>query len=173
MVKRINDYLKRMTSAGQSKADFLRELPDLLLVEIEGTEGGGTDDVAVTARLTTGAIRSQSLATREARVFPLGGKDGVTLPAVVGRALHCGVAVEHQSVSKEHARLERDADGGLLLEDLESTNGTFVNSQRLAPKTKLAVRPDDAVRFGRASIFHALDPAGFQAYLDLLQRFGL
>ena len=92
---------------------------------------------------------------------------------VVGRALHCGVPVEHQSVSKEHARLERDADGALLLEDLESTNGTFVNSQRLTAKTKLKVRPDDAVRFGRASIFHALDPSGFHAYLDLLQRFGL
>jgi hypothetical protein len=169
-VKRINDYLKRL-AAGQTKADFVRELPDLLLVEIEGTEGGD-QDVAVTAKLTTGAIRSQSLATREARVFPLGGDDGVALPATIGRAHTCGITVDHPSVSKEHARAEHGPDG-LLLEDLGSTNGTFVNGQRLAPATKTAVRPDDAVRFGRASMYHLLDPNGFHAYLDLLQRFGL
>jgi hypothetical protein len=171
-VRRINDYLKRMAS-GQTKADFLRDLPDLLLVEIEGTEGGGgAEDVAVTARLTSNAIKSQSLASREAKVFPLGGKDGLTLPVAVGRALHCGIAIDHPSVSKEHARLEREK-GGLLVEDLGSTNGTFVNGQRLAASEKKTVRCDDAVRFGRASMFHLLDPAGFYSYLDLLQRFGL
>jgi hypothetical protein len=169
-VKRINDYLKRLAS-GQSKADFLRDLPDLLLVEIEGTEGGN-QDVAVTAKLTTGTVRSQSLATREARVFPLGGDDGVTLPTKIGRAHTCGITVDHPSVSKEHAVAER-GPGGLLLEDLGSTNGTFVNAQRLVTGTKTAVRPDDAVRFGRASMYHLLNPDGFHAYLDLLQRFGL
>ncbi len=168
-MKRINDYLGRL-AAGQTKADFMRDLPDLLLVEIEGTEGGDAD-VAVTARLTTGAVRSQSLATREARVFPLG-SDGVTLPASVGRAHHCAIVVEHPSVSKEHARVER-GEGGLVVEDLGSTNGTFVNGQKLAAHAKHKVRPDDAVRFGRASMYHLLDPAGFFAYLDLLQRFGL
>lgn len=170
-MKRIDHYLARL-SAGQTKADFVRGLPDLLLVEIEGTEGGNTD-VAVTAKLTTAAVRSQSLATREARVFPLGGPEGVSLPATVGRAPRCGLLVEHPSVSKEHARLERAPEGGLLVEDLGSTNGTFVNGQQLAAHAKHPVRPDDAVRFGRASMYHLLDPAGFLAYLELLQRFGL
>lgn len=170
-MKRINDYLGRL-AAGQSKADFVRDLPDLLLVEIEGTEGGNADDVAVTARLTTNAVRSQSLATREARVFPLGGRDGVKLPATVGRAHQCGIVVEHPSVSKEHARVERGA-AGLIVEDLGSTNGTFVNGQKLAAHASHEVRPDDALRFGRASMYHVLDPSGFVAYLDLLQRFGL
>ncbi len=169
-MKRINDYLARL-AAGQGKADFVRELPALLLVEIEGTEGGDAD-VAVTAKLTSNAVRSRSLASREARVFPLGGGDGVALPASVGRAHQCGVVVEHPSVSKEHARLDR-GDGGLVVEDLGSTNGTFVNGQKLAARVKHTVRPDDAVRFGRASMYHLLDPSGFFAYLDLLQRFGL
>lgn len=170
-MKRINDYLKRL-AAGQGKADFMGDLPDLLLVEIEGTEGGDAADVAVTAKLTTNALRSRSLATREARVFPLGGPGGVVLPASVGRAPHCGVAVEHPSVSKEHARLVRD-EGGLRVEDLGSTNGTFVNGQKVVEGAPHTMRPDDAVRFGRASMYHLLDPTGFHAYLDLLQRFGL
>lgn len=169
-MKRIDDYLQRLSAQGE--ADFVRGLPDLVLVEIEGSEGGKDQDPVVTAQMNTKALRSQSLATREARVFPLGGADGVALPATVGRVATCGLLVEHSSVSKQHARLER-AEGGLVVEDLGSTNGTFVNGQRVAAGVKQPVRPDDAVRFGRASMYHLLDPSGFRAYLGLLQRFGL
>ncbi|MCO5165082.1 MAG: FHA domain-containing protein [Planctomycetes bacterium] len=170
-MKRIDDYLQRLSARGE--AEFMRGLPDLLLVEIEGTEGGKDNDPVVTAQLNTNALRSQSLATREARVFPLGGDDGVALPTTVGRAAPSGVLVEHSSVSKQHARLERGGEGGLVVEDLGSTNGTFVNGQKVPVGVKHPVRPDDVVRFGRASMYHLLDPSGFRAYLDLLQRFGL
>ena len=80
--------------------------------------------------------------------------------------------VEHQSVSKEHARFSW-VKGNLSLEDLDSTNGTCVNGRQLEAKTVTPVRPDDGLRFGKAMGFHLMDPSGFFNYLKLLKRFGL
>jgi pSer/pThr/pTyr-binding forkhead associated (FHA) protein len=48
-------------------------------------------------------------------------------------------------VSRLHCRLTLPTDG-LLVEDLESTNGTFVNGERV---TKLLLRAGDALKVGR------------------------
>jgi ABC-type multidrug transport system ATPase subunit/pSer/pThr/pTyr-binding forkhead associated (FHA) protein len=62
-------------------------------------------------------------------------------------------------VSWNHARLTREADGRLILEDLGSTNGTSVNraSNRI---TRAEVRPDDHVFFGsfKLQVSRLLDP---------------
>jgi len=44
----------------------------------------------------------------------------------VGRAPGCGVSLQDTTVSQLHARVFR-RDGRLYVEDLGSTNGTFVN----------------------------------------------
>ena len=38
------------------------------------------------------------------------------------------------SVSRHHARLVREADGRLFIEDADSANGTFVNGDRILRK---------------------------------------
>jgi hypothetical protein len=48
----------------------------------------------------------------------------------VGRAAGCGVRVEDSYTSNIHARLFR-RDGSLWVEDLGSTNGTWVNAERV------------------------------------------
>jgi len=48
----------------------------------------------------------------------------------LGRSPSCNVVVEGERVSKVHARIERTRDQ-LLLEDLASVNGTFVNGTRV------------------------------------------
>lgn len=40
-------------------------------------------------------------------------------------------------ISRRHAILEPTVSGGVILEDLNSTNGTFVNGERLQGKTNL------------------------------------
>ena len=50
---------------------------------------------------------------------------------VIGRAPDCDVCLQHPSVSRYHALLERLPDG-LQLSDLRSVNGVFVDGQRLA-----------------------------------------
>jgi len=55
----------------------------------------------------------------------------------VGRAPGCGVRVEDSYTSNIHARLFR-REGALWLEDLGSTNGTWVNGERVAEPIKLS-----------------------------------
>jgi hypothetical protein len=79
------------------------------------------------------------------RTFPLGleGPADVT----IGRAVGCGLAFpEDTFVSQLHARLFR-TDGAWQIEDLGSTNGTFLNRDKVsAPR---ALRPGDQIQVGR------------------------
>jgi diguanylate cyclase (GGDEF)-like protein len=67
---------------------------------------------------------------------------------VVGRDTDAGFVVSRSSVSRQHARLFVDTDGNWWVEDLNSTNGTFVNEARLARSQQLT--DSDQVRFGDA-----------------------
>src|SRR4051812_18514470 len=53
-------------------------------------------------------------------------------------------------ISRVHARVFRDASGQLTVEDLGSTNGTFVNGNRISSATPL--RPGDQVRVGQTTL---------------------
>jgi pSer/pThr/pTyr-binding forkhead associated (FHA) protein len=55
----------------------------------------------------------------------------------VGRAAGCGVPIDYDAfASNLHARLYR-LDGDLWVEDLGSTNGTWVNTQRIIERTRI------------------------------------
>jgi pSer/pThr/pTyr-binding forkhead associated (FHA) protein len=65
----------------------------------------------------------------------------------VGRASGCGVSLAGDTfVSQLHARLYR-RDGRLWVEDLGSTNGTFVNSKKVS--SPMSLRRGDRVQVGR------------------------
>jgi hypothetical protein len=63
----------------------------------------------------------------------------------IGRDSRCDLAIDHMTVSRIHARLERTPDGWVL-KDLSSTNGTRVNGWRV--RGQVTVRAGDVVRFG-------------------------
>ena len=70
------------------------------------------------------------------------------LQYIVGRDSEAGLVVSRSSVSRQHARLYADDGGGWWVEDLSSTNGTFVNETRVTRPSQLA--DSDQVRFGDA-----------------------
>lgn len=51
-------------------------------------------------------------------------------PTTVGRAAECDICLPSSGVSRLHARL-RPLDYGVEIEDLKSTNGSFLNGQRI------------------------------------------
>lgn len=61
------------------------------------------------------------------RLVPLQGRQ------VVGRGENCDVVLEATEVSRRHAVLEVSA-GGVVVEDMDSSNGTFVNGERVRKK---------------------------------------
>jgi adenylate cyclase len=63
---------------------------------------------------------------------------------IVGRTEESTVRVLHKSLSRKHARLELDG-GRILLQDLDSKNGTFVNEARVE---RCELREGDSFRCG-------------------------
>jgi hypothetical protein len=65
------------------------------------------------------------------------------------------LVLEDPEVSRRHAVLRRSGES-VIVEDLSSTNGTFVNGERIrSPRT---VRPGDELRVGRTTLEVESDP---------------
>ena len=84
-------------------------------------------------------------AAGEDHALDLAGKGTIT----IGRDQSCDVRLSQPTVSKQHARIVTTADGhGRAIEDLGSTNGTFVNGERVVPGAPRVLKPDDEIRVG-------------------------
>jgi hypothetical protein len=71
----------------------------------------------------------------------------------IGRAPDCDVVIDESTVSKRHARVDWSGTAATL-EDLGSSNGTFVNGTRLSRPATL--RDNDAVDLGGVQVFFLL-----------------
>jgi hypothetical protein len=67
-------------------------------------------------------------------------------PVVLGRAADADLVLEDEQVSGHHARVSPTAGGRAIVEDLGSTNGTFVNDHEL--QGPAAIDPDDELLVG-------------------------
>jgi hypothetical protein len=63
---------------------------------------------------------------------------------LLGREDHCDVRLDNATVSRRHARLLY-RDGHWVVQDLDSTNGTFVNGARVH---RSELRPGDRLHLG-------------------------
>lgn len=95
--------------------------------------------------------------------YPVG-RDGV----VVGRSLEAVLRLDSDGVSRFHARLEHSKQGLLVLSDLGSSNGTYVNGRRLEQPEPL--NDGDRVRFGpRASFVVRYGVGGGAETVEIVQ----
>jgi pSer/pThr/pTyr-binding forkhead associated (FHA) protein len=67
----------------------------------------------------------------------------------IGRAVENDIVVTGRRVSREHARVRR-AGRRVLLEDLSSANGTFLNDERVLTPAEL--REGDAITIGEVTL---------------------
>lgn len=72
------------------------------------------------------------------------------LPLTIGKMEGCvDNVISDKSISRIHCRFSKNADGRILLRDLNSTNGTFKNGLRLTPQEDSFIEEGDEVRIGR------------------------
>ena len=71
-----------------------------------------------------------------------------TQPLSIGRAPDNDIQVDNLAVSSHHAKIMNEA-GKLVVEDLNSMNGTFVNNQRVK---RVTLKPGDIVLVGKHTI---------------------
>lgn len=82
------------------------------------------------------------------KIYPASGLEGpIELgdrPVILGRDSDCDIELPDSSVSERHAKIEPLGEG-YLLKDLQTTNGTFINEDRIESQ---ALRAGDTIRIG-------------------------
>jgi hypothetical protein len=86
----------------------------------------------------------------------------------LGRSRRCDLVVKDPTVSRVHAEIRMEEER-VLLQDLDSTNGTFVNDIRT--ETEFVV-PGDRIRLGSAELEMCLDRCATEVYAELQKNEG-
>jgi hypothetical protein len=128
-----------------------------------GVGDGGNDDdggqprIEQTAVFIVPVIESPRATLREIRSdgssqsFVVDGR-----PLTIGRGLDNGLVVADSRASRHHARIH-GRQGALLLSDLGSTNGSWVNDRRIQ---EIALGEGDRIRIGdTVLVVESMDPA--------------
>lgn len=88
----------------------------------------------------------------------------------IGRAQNNDVILQDGAVSKFHAYVVAKPGGALTLTDQNSTNGTFLDEQKLVPDRAATLADAAVVRFGPSlrAVFYTA--AGLRRYLEQFRR---
>ena len=138
-----NELLQDMVSAGESTEDVARKAEEAADVALaEGAQGSPPMLVLV----RNGQVSDIELA--------------LDLPAVIGRAdstsgpigVDLSPYVEAGYVSRKHAQITLE-DGAFMLEDLGSSNGTFIMREQFERIEKAEIVDGDEIAFGNARFF--------------------
>lgn len=162
MLERIKPYL--MTVQSDDRASFVRSHPDPVFVvlpfsqKIEDTGvvtlvGAGKEPTLT----SIGPVRKRSGANRLAGMI------------TIGRTHNNDIEIKASDISKTHAYVLKKGDSCQLV-DSGSTNGTFVGSRRLAPRTeRVPLNSGDKVNFANVHTIY-YSPDDFYGFLhDLYQ----
>jgi pSer/pThr/pTyr-binding forkhead associated (FHA) protein len=69
-------------------------------------------------------------------------------PLVIGRSRSCDLRLPSGDASRRHAEIYAD-DGGYVLRDLDSTNGTFVNGEQVQQRV---LQPGDRIQIAASTV---------------------
>ena len=69
----------------------------------------------------------------------------------IGRNRNSQIVINNNTISKDHAIIEFDEDGNAIIKDLNSSNGTYVNGQRLKV-IPIRLKTGDKITFGKYDV---------------------
>jgi pSer/pThr/pTyr-binding forkhead associated (FHA) protein len=142
--------------------------PALLGVSREGASAVKRVAYAA-AKVPSGVLPSATIS--EAILVPVAPADiAASMPPIyvsqtkvitIGRQEGVDLSFQHSSISRRHAEISY-ANGQYVLRDLASTNGTFLNGERVEPGSVHRLNANDSLRFGQVLCVFRLrqvDPA--------------
>ena len=96
-------------------------------------------------------------------------------PITVGRSPTANISIGDPSISRRHCQFSTDAQEALVVRDLDSMNGIYVEDRRV---TKAVLKPGDLVRLGAITLrvewtdddVVAGPPVGKSGDLDITQQ---
>jgi pSer/pThr/pTyr-binding forkhead associated (FHA) protein len=169
--------LRRLVMS-MTEEDLLRQLGPFVLIqrppEPEAAAATRMMGLPPSAR-TTQVARSERVTTQALSIlFEFDDLRVATLPPVdgegalsVGRLPDCDLVLDDASVSKRHAALRWESAAGLCtLEDLGSTNGTFLNAATRL-RGPVALRDGDIVSFGEVPFWYLITSTLYARLRDL------
>lgn len=80
-----------------------------------------------------------------------GNKVPIARRLTIGRDANSSITLEDKLVSREHAVIQKIKDD-FYIQDLHSTNGTYVNGKRIPPGDYIRLRLSDAILIGRTEL---------------------
>ncbi|MBN2553053.1 MAG: FHA domain-containing protein [Spirochaetales bacterium] len=86
-----------------------------------------------------------------------GNKVPIVRRLTIGRDSRNSITLEDSLASRSHAVIQKIRDE-FYIQDLHSTNGTFVNGKKIPPGDYIRLRPSDTILIGRTelSVLHLL-----------------
>jgi hypothetical protein len=86
---------------------------------------------------------------------------------LIGRSAECNLRIASKEVSRKHCRITL-SDDGVMVRDLGSSNGTFVNGYKLDADTDYTIAPDSELSVGGVRfVVRYTAPAGLGSTVDL------
>jgi hypothetical protein len=171
--KRLSYYL--IEAASLPLAEFTKQYPNGFLVE----QSRHLFDKKIIVKFDTDVIDDRnSLAalerelgrreTLDLRVIEISTKSCLSGRISLGRSPNNDIVLHNKLISKSHASLYiAPTQKYCYLTDIGSTNGTFVNGDRLTPHQEYQLADGDEISFGPRTKVVFFSPEGFYRFLDL------
>jgi diguanylate cyclase (GGDEF)-like protein len=125
----------------------------------------------------TGANGEPTTASSAYMIVVNGSIPGTMIPlteggTVLGRSGDADFQIDDNTVSRRHARVTVDADGVVQITDLGSSNGLFVNKERIPAERPVTLEDGDRVQMGAKLVLKLvrLDPHDERFQRDMFER---
>ena len=121
------------------------------------SSGGYTE--AIRVPMQRQSIQFDALELTVADGPDAGYQGSFSLPILrIGSASDNDLVLNDRAISRHHAELRMTAEG-VLLRDLNSTNGTFLNQYRLPPELPYPIKNGDEIQFGNLLVLPIRSPS--------------